>query len=518
MLRLKKFGSAVFAAICAGRGEATNGAESGIGRHGSQRTEGASRLADSDNLDRLTGVANRNQFHRHLDQMLRREASGYALLTKCDVSRLHDINTTFGYDVGDALLIQVGQRLRSLSGAVIGRLSGDEFAVALPLASPDASKATILGIQDLLPKKFVLPGATIDVRLSIGYAVGMAGDDSIGLLRKAGIALRESKLSPFLDPVEFDRNAAIRIESRVRLTSDLQQALENGEFLMHYQPKVELATGKIIGAEALLRWEQAVYGMQAPNRFIPIAEDSGLIVGIGAWALRHVAGFAVRVNHGRLVPLKFSVNVSQLQFRRNDLARLVRSILEETDADPSWLMLELTESQLADNSPATIETLLELRAMGLELSVDDFGTGYSSLSRLEVFPINEFKIDRSLVSQIDQNRRKHVIVDAMIRLGKELQISVVAEGIETEEEVSVLRRLGCEYAQGYFFGRPMPEAEFLPLIGSNVLPSDQDNLVHRPPSVGICGSRPACSGRRGRSSISTTLSKKTRVCEVLTKN
>ena len=461
MLRLKQFVSAAFAAIGASRGKTSNRAESGTSHHGGQRAVVASRMADSDHQDRLTGLANRNHFHRHLDEILQHEAGGYALLTKCNVSRLHDINTSFGYDAGDALLIQIGQRLRSLSGALVGRLSGDEFAVALPLADPEAHKATILLIRDLLAKKFVLPGTTIDVRLSIGYAVGRPGDDSTGLLRKAAIALHESRLSPFLDPIEFDWNAAIRIESRVRLTSDLQQALENGEFLMHYQPKVELATGTIIGAEALIRWEQAVYGTQPPNRFIPIAEDSGLIVGIGAWALRHVAEFAVRVNRGRTVPLKFSVNVSQLQFRRNDLAQLVRTILEQTHADPSWLVLELTESQLADNSPALIGTLQELRAMGLELSVDDFGTGYSSLSRLEVFPISEFKIDRSLISQVDQNRRKQVIVDAMIRLGKELHISVVAEGIETEEEVSVLQKLGCNYAQGYFFGRPMPEAEFL---------------------------------------------------------
>jgi diguanylate cyclase (GGDEF)-like protein len=487
MLRLKQWVSAVFAAIGANRAKATNRAESGMSRHGGQFTEVASRLADSDHLDRLTGVANRNHFHRHLEQMLRREAGGYALLTKCNVSRLHDINTSFGYDVGDALLIQVGQRLRSLSGAVIGRLSGDEFAVALPLVDPESSKATILRIRDLLAKKFVLPGATIDVRFSIGYAVGRAGDDNIGLLRKVGIALHESKLSPFLDPIEFDRNAAIKIESRVRLTSDLQQALENGEFLMHYQPKVELATGKIIGAEALLRWEQAVYGTQPPNRFIPIAEDSGLIVEIGAWALRNVAGFAGRVNRGRPIPLTFSVNVSQLQFRRNDVAQLLRTILEQTDADPSWLMLELTESLLADNSPAMIGTLRDLRSMGLGLSVDDFGTGYSSLSRLEVFPVSEFKIDRSFVSQVDQNRSKHVIVDAMIRLGEELQISVVAEGAETKEEVSVLRKLGCKYAQGYFFGRPMAEAEFVPLLDGKVLSSDQDDLIHRPSGVGAAG-------------------------------
>ena len=226
------------------------------------------------------------------------------------------------------------------------------------------------------------------------------------------------------------------------------------------------------------------YGTQPRDRFIPIAEQSGLIVDIGAWALRHVARFAVRVNRGRPNPLAFSVNVSQLQFRRDDVAQLMRTILKQTDAEPSWLILELTESLLADNSPALIGMLQELRAMGVGLSVDDFGTGYSSLSRLEAFPISEFKIDRSFVSQVDQNRSQHVIVDAMISLGKELQISVVAEGAETEDEVSVLRKLGCPYCQGYYFGRPMPEAEFLALLDGKILSFDQNDVVQRP--SGIC--------------------------------
>jgi diguanylate cyclase (GGDEF)-like protein len=487
MICLKHRALTVIAAIGANCRKAISRADSGMSRNVIQLTEIASRLAESDHLDSLTGVENRNQFHGHLEQMLQREGGGYVLLTKCNVSRFHDINTSFGYDVGDALLIQVGQRLRTLPDAVIGRLSGDEFAVALPFSDPDLCKAAVVRIRELLAPKFVLPGATIDVRFSIGYAVGRVRDDSIGLLRKAGIALHESKLSPFLDPIEFDRNAAIRIESRVRLTSDLQQALENSEFLMNYQPKVELATGKIVGAEALLRWEHAVYGTQPTGRFIPIAEKSGLIVDIGAWALRHVAGFAVRVNRGRPNPLAFSVNVSQLQFRRDDVAQLLRTILEQTEAEPSWLMLELTESLLADNSPAMIGTLQELRAMGVGLSVDDFGTGYSSLSRLEAFPISEFKIDRSFVSQVDQNRSKHVIVDAMIRLGKELQISVVAEGAETKDEVSLLRKLGCPYAQGYFFGRPMPEAKLVPLLDGKVLSFDQNEVVHRPSGVCAAG-------------------------------
>jgi diguanylate cyclase (GGDEF)-like protein len=462
MRRVTRRISAILAAIARRRS----------GRDHGRQTNVPSRLAGPDHLDLLTGVANRNHFHRQLGAMLQHPAGGCVLLTKCDISRLHDINTSFGYDAGDALLIQVGQRLAHLSGAVIGRLSGDEFAVALPLADPDSSKAALAEIQNLLARKFVLPGAVIDVRFSIGYAVARPGDASIGLLRKAGIALHESKRSPFLDPIEFDRQAAIRIESRVRLTSDLQHALEHGEFSMHYQSKIELATGRLIGAEALLRWDHPAYGAQPPDRFIPIAEDSGLIVEIGAWALRDVARFAVRVNRGRPDPLTFAVNVSQLQFRRHDIAALLRGILAETEADPAWLMLELTETLLADHSPGMIGALQDLRAMGVGLSIDDFGTGYSSLSRLDVFPVSEFKIDRSFIVDVHQNRSKQLIVEAMIRLGEALHIDVVAEGIETEAEVAVLRKLGCRFAQGYLFGRPIAEAAFMRRLDGELSSSD----------------------------------------------
>src|ERR1700722_4247348 len=193
MICLKHCVLIAFPAIGANCRKAINRAESGMSRNATQLTEIASRLAESDHLDNLTGVENRNHFHDHLEQMLQREGGENALLTKCNVSRFHHINTSFGYDVGDALLIQVGQRLRTLPDAVIGRLSGDEFAVALPLSDPDLSKATVVRIRELLAPKFVLPGATIDVRFSIGYAVGRVRDDSIGLLRKAGIALHESK-------------------------------------------------------------------------------------------------------------------------------------------------------------------------------------------------------------------------------------------------------------------------------------------------------------------------------------
>lgn len=429
----------------------------GIIRDVTQLVDASSRLASADHLDRLTGIANRNRFYDLLEQ-LREE---YTLLVKVDIRGFHDINVSFGYDVGDAVLKQVAHRLSDLAGAVSGRLSGDEFAVALRLPGLDAAGITVSQIQTLLEPKFVLPGATLGVRFWIGYVIGKPGDKTITLLRNAGIALHQAKLSAQRQPREFDRDVAVMIENRARLTADLQHAIENRELVLYYQPKVELATGKIIGAEALLRWNNPIFGLQLPGRFIPIAEESGLIIEMGAWALRSTAAFAVQVNRGRARPLEFAVNVSQLQFRDHDLPSIVRTVLDETGAQASWLKLELTESLLADHSPAMIAMLRELRGMGVGLAIDDFGTGYSSLNCLEAFPISEIKIDRSFISQVDSNRSRRVIVDAMVRLGRELQISVVAEGAETEGEIAALRTLGCPYVQGHFFGQAIPDTEFI---------------------------------------------------------
>ena len=278
------------------------------------------------------------------------------------------------------------------------------------------------------------------------------------------MALHEAKASPFVDVREFDRNAATRNDNRARLTRDLQRAIQDGELLLYYQPKVELATGEITGAEALLRWDDPSFGIQEPNSFIPVAEESGLIVEIGAWSLRRAAAFAVRLNRKRFRPLVVSVNVSKRQFEYGDVPRFLETVIDETGLDPAWLMLELTETVLTDNSPTMIKTLRKLRDMGFGLSIDDFGTGYSSLGYLEAFPFSEFKIDRTFVSGLDQNRPRQVIVEAIIRLGRELQMSVTAEGPETEAELAVLRSLGCPYVQGYIFGRPMTEDDFTSLV------------------------------------------------------
>ena len=281
------------------------------------------------------------------------------------------------------------------------------------------------------------------------------------MLRQAGIALIESKASIFPEARQFDGRTDPLVQSRVRLTNELHHAVANGDFKLCFQPKVRLSSGTLIGAEALLRWHHPLLGTQSPDRFIPLAEESGLILDIGAWVLRNALDFAASVNRSRATPLVFSINMSQVEFRRRNIVGYLRDLLQESGADPQWIMLELTETSLAESSPEMINIFQTLRDMGIGLSIDDFGTGYSSLRYLETFPISEIKIDKSFVSDMVRRPGKRIIVEAVIQLGKAFAIAVTAEGIETEDQRILLEEAGCPQGQGFLFGRPMPNDEFL---------------------------------------------------------
>ena len=244
------------------------------------------------------------------------------------------------------------------------------------------------------------------------------------------------------------------------MTAELQRALSTDAFVYHYQPQVDLSDGRIVGAEALVRWQHALFGLQPPGRFVSLAEETGLILDIGASGLRKVAGFAVDLNRGRADPLTFSFNVSLIELTHRDMVSCVRDVLDETGADPAWLTLELTESLLADDSPEMLGIFHRLRALGIGLSIDDFGTGYSSLRYLEKFPLTEIKIDRSFVSGLPHSAAKRVIVEAVIKLGSELGLRVVGEGVEQQAERDMLASMGCTIAQGYFLTEPLPGDEF----------------------------------------------------------
>jgi len=421
------------------------------------------------NRDALTGCLNRDGLLAALRPLC---AEHPILLAKIDIAHFHDINSGYGYDLGDAMLRETARRLASVEGGIVARVGNDQFAVAVAL-SDDARTADILsGAAQSLGTHYDLPGAALTVRFATGYTIGRAGDDPITLARQAGAALAQSKDSPLREPFAFALEAEREAFNRIRLTAELQHGIEAGEFLYHYQPKIDLQTGEFIGAEALLRWQHGLFGLQSPDNFIRLAEDTGLILDIGAHGFHQVANFAVRVNRLRRRPLRFAINVSPIEFTHRDIVTFITEILNQTGADPSWLTLELTERLIATDAPEMLAIFRRLREIGVGLSIDDFGTEYSSLRYLERFPVTEVKIDRSFVSDLQHHAAKRIIVGAVIRLGAELGIDIVAEGIEQEGERAALRAMNCKLGQGRLFSAPLSEEDFATLSRDNMLPGE----------------------------------------------
>jgi PAS domain S-box-containing protein/diguanylate cyclase (GGDEF)-like protein len=429
----------------------------GFIRDVTEAVETAARLEQMTDTDQLTGCLNRDGL---VEQLAQRTTSGRILLMKVDIARFHEINGGYGYDVGDALLHATAQRLRTLGADLVARVGTDQFALAFTIGS-DANVAEVLErLTQLLDGRFALPGADLKVRFAIGFVAGALGTDAMTLVRQAGAALAESKASPLRRPCEYAAERGTRAHQRLQMTAELQQALSADEFVYHYQPQVDMRDGRMVGAEALVRWQHALFGLQPPARFISLAEETGLIIDIGASGLRNVARFSADINRRRADHLCFSFNVSSIELTHRDMVSFVRCVLDETGADPAWLTLELTESLLADDSPEMMGIFHRLRDLGIGLSIDDFGTGYSSLRYLERFPLTEIKIDRSFVSGLASSTTKRVIVEAVIKLGSELGVKVIAEGVEHETERDTLARMGCNIAQGYLFGPPVPADEF----------------------------------------------------------
>ena len=422
--------------------------------------------------DRLTGCLNRDALRDALGSLC---ATNSVLLVKVDVARFHDINSGYGYDIGDALLVEISARLHHMNPDVIGRVSGDEFAVAFSLNDRAEVPARLEHITRALNARYDLPGTGLTVRFSTGFAVGTVGSEARPLLRQAGAALAQSKSSLLRAPHEYETDSEERARTRVRLTGELQHAIFADEFLYHYQPKIDLLTGEFIGAEALLRWQRGVTGIQPPGHFLRLAEETGLILDIGAKGFYEIAAFATRVNRWRRRPLRFAINVSAIEFTHRDMVSFVSDVLEKTGADPAWLTLELTESLIATDSAEMRDIFKCLRALGVGLSIDDFGTEYSSLRYLEQFPITEIKIDRSFVTDLQHSATKRIIVASVIQLGAELGLDIVAEGIEHESERALLRAMNCPFGQGNHFSRPLPPEEFAILARNGTLsPAPRD--------------------------------------------
>lgn len=416
--------------------------------------------------DSLTGLANRNLLNDRITQAIawakRQDLSVGLMLLDLDHFKL--INDASGHGAGDDMLKQVAQRLSQCvrETDTVARLGGDEFVVILT-DLPETGDVDVVAekILGALSRPFEINGHDVFVTASIGISLyPRDGDHGEILLRYADIAMYRVKEHGRNSVRQFIPEMGVTAISRLNMEGALRRGLERHEFTLHYQPKIELASGRIVGAEALVRWHHPQIGLIHPIEFIPLAEETGLIIPLGEWVLAEACRQQVSWKKAGLADLKIAVNMSPRQFRQEDLSERVASILTETGADPAQVTLELTESMVMQDVNSTLVALRALKNLGLSISLDDFGTGYSSLSYLRRFPIDELKIDKSFINDIHENPDDAAIASAIIAMALSLGLSVVAEGVEKKEQAELLRKMGCNQVQGYYFGRPMDAAGF----------------------------------------------------------
>ena len=422
-------------------------------------------------FDPLTELPNRRLFHDRLCHALigARRSGRYGALVFLDIDQFQRLNDTRGHDAGDKLLIETAERTRSSmrESDTVARMGGDEFVVMLEDLSRRAEEAALYTRQVaeklrlVLAKPYAIDGVQYHCSASIGLVLFNGQDESVdSLLRQADLAMYKAKESGRNTVRFFDPGMQTALDERTTLEYDLRSALARGQLSLHYQAQVD-AAGRVVGAEALLRWQHPEHGMVAPDRFIKLAEESGLIVPIGLWvmasACRQIAAWS---QHPGMDQLHVAVNVSAREFRSEQFVDQVHQVLTETGADPSRLRIELTESMILDDVDATLEKMQILQAVGIEFALDDFGTGYSSLSYLTRLPLHTLKIDRSFVRNLPMVQSDAIIAQTIINMAKNLEIEVLAEGVENTEQRAFLAAHGCPLYQGYLFCRPLPLADF----------------------------------------------------------
>ncbi len=432
----------------------------------SERVQYQQALEYQANHDSLTGLANRNLLNDRIEQAIawaRRNNSviGVMLL---DLDHFKRINDASGHTVGDALLKEVAARLRSCvrDTDTVARLGGDEFVIILTdLPQPDDVGHIAAKVQGALARPIELVGRDVQVTASIGVALyPRDGDHGEVLLRYADMAMYRVKEHGRNSVRQFVPEMGTSAISRLDMEAAMRRGLERGEFLLHYQPKIALASGRIVGAEALVRWQHPQIGLIHPVEFIRLAEETGLIVPLGEWVLEEACRQQAHWHAQGLGALRLAVNMSARQFRLDDLSERVAAIVQRTGVQAQHMVLELTESMVMQDVDTTRMSLVALKNLGLSLSLDDFGTGYSSLSYLRRFPIDELKIDRSFISDIHSNEDDAAIASAIVAMAHSLGLSVVAEGVECQAQADLLVQMGCAQVQGYFYARPMPAQAF----------------------------------------------------------
>jgi len=434
----------------------------GICRDITERKRAQEQLYHMAHHDTLTGLPNRLNFVDRLRQsiaMARRMGKQVAVLF-LDLDRFKIINDTLGHAAGDALLVEMAARLQNCLREIdcIGRLGGDEFAIAIGNLTFAADAEKIAGkILKSLGEVVQIHEHELHLTTSIGISL-FPGDheDAEQLLRKADIAMYTAKAKGRNNVQVYDASLDLDSDRRLILEQGMRRALEHREFEIYYQPKVDTRGNRITSMEALLRWEHPEFGLLPPAEFISLAEETGLIFTLGEWVLREACLQNRAWQRQGLPPVRVAVNLSGYQLQQKGLIDMIRSVLDEAELDPRWLELEVTETVVMQNPDFAVTILRELRNLGIHISIDDFGTGYSSLSHLKRFAINTLKIDKSFVSEVERNTTDAAIASAIIAMGNSLELTVIAEGVETAGQLEFLKKHDCHEIQGYFFSQPVP--------------------------------------------------------------
>jgi len=441
-----------------------------IARDITERKQNELRLTYLAQYDMLTGLPNRNLFYDRLAHAMARAVRSEHLMALMflDLDRFKDINDTLGHGIGDQVLKGVAERLKVCLREVdtIARLGGDEFTIVLEEITQVEQAVTVAQkILDTLAHPQIIEGEEIFVSTSIGIILyPLHADDIDSMLKKADIAMYQAKAQGRNNYQFYAPDMAGPATERVSMESKLRHALERDELTLYYQPQVDLKTGRIMGVEALLRWQHPELGLISPDQFINLAEDTGLIVPIGEWVLNKACQQNRAWQEAGMAPFRISVNLSVRQFRQANLLEVIEAALYNSRLAPEYLGLEITEGLLMDNSQASKLMLAELIAKGVYVAIDDFGTGYSSLSYLKEFPVDALKIDQSFIQNITTDTHNAAIATAIITLGHSLNLSVVAEGVETHEQLIFLRGQDCDAIQGYLVSPPLPAEAFVQLV------------------------------------------------------
>ncbi len=438
------------------------------------------KIAELSHFDSLTGLPNRTSFYEMAAELMRETYGENIIFFAVDLNRFNDVNNTLGYSVGDRVLVEAAYRLQKLTqpSGIISRTEGDSFILALPGSS--VAKAAM--IADSIIESLKAPIQLKETSLSISARIGISITDAAN--QDPRIHVEQAITATFRDdPSDQDAYRFYRAEmnqlaqDRLILGAALSSAIEKGTLHLYYQPQVRIATGELTGVEALMRWNDERFGEVPPVRFIPLAEEAGLIEEFGRWALQQSCSQIAQWRK-RAIPIPaVSVNLSPLHFRNQSLLPYVTDLLKQYNLPPRYLTIEITENDMMAKDPQSLDHIKALHALGLRMSVDDFGTGFSSLARLTRFPIDELKLDRSFISDLENDENARALVTAVIRIGQSLKMTIVSEGVETKEQARFLLGLGCDVAQGFFYAKPMPahELEQWALSNSRVVLQQEDD-------------------------------------------